>query len=191
MARIFEIHRQPRKPRSNSPGDHPIDAVIGVNDVTAVTAAAVAEAVGLPHNSVASVTAARNKRRMRELLSGKAFPSRTMPSSLLMVIRRQFAQQVVYPCVVKPLILSASCGVIRANDEEEFSTCVPSGGRAPHDLGSDGKGRAGPVDPRRGFCAGDRSRAGGIAHTRECFSLWRCSINLIRSTAPSSRRRSM
>ena len=101
--------------------DHPIDAVIGVDDVTAVTAAAVAEAVGLPHNSVASVTAARNKRQMRELLSGqgipvprhKVFPRDGNPMD--------FAKQVVYPCVVKPLILSASCGVIRANDEEEFS----------------------------------------------------------------------
>ena len=26
-----------------------------------------------------------------------------------------------YPCVVKPLILSASCGVIRADDEEEYA----------------------------------------------------------------------
>ncbi len=99
---------------------HPIDAVIGVDDVTAVAAAAVAEAVGLPHNSVASATAARNKRQMRELLSGqgisvprhKVFPLDGDP--------REFAKQVIYPCVLKPLILSASCGVIRANDEEEF-----------------------------------------------------------------------
>ena len=100
---------------------HPIDAVIGVDDVTAVTAAAIAQAIGLPHNSVASVTAARNKRLMRELLSGqgilvpchRVFPLDGDP--------RKFAKQIVYPCVVKPLILSASCGVIRANDEEEFS----------------------------------------------------------------------
>ena len=100
---------------------HPIDAVIGVDDVTAVAAAAVAEAVGLPHNSVASVTAARNKRQMRELLSGQGIPvphHRVFP---LDADPREFAKQVVYPCVVKPLILSASCGVIRANDEEEFN----------------------------------------------------------------------
>ena len=53
---------------------HPLDAVIGVDDVTAVTAAAIAQAIGLPHNSVASVTAARNKRLMRELLSGQGIP---------------------------------------------------------------------------------------------------------------------
>jgi len=100
---------------------HPIDAVIGVDDVTAVAAAAVAEAVGLPHNSVASVTAARNKRQMRELLSGQGIP---VPHHRVFPFdgdSREFAKHVIYPCVVKPLILSASCGVIRANDEKEFS----------------------------------------------------------------------
>ena len=99
---------------------HPIDAVIGVDDVTAIAAAAVAEAVGVPHNSVASVTAARNKRQMRELLSGQGIP---VPRHTVFPFDgdpREFAKQVGYPCVVKPLILSASCGVIRANDEEEF-----------------------------------------------------------------------
>jgi len=99
---------------------HPIDAVIGVDDVTAVAAAAVAEAVGLPHNSVASVTAARNKRQMRELLSGQGIPVPRHKVFPLDGDPREFAKQVNYPCVVKPLILSASCGVIRANDEEEF-----------------------------------------------------------------------
>ncbi|MDR4479868.1 MAG: ATP-grasp domain-containing protein [Nitrospira sp.] len=100
---------------------HPIDAVIGVNDVTAVTAAVVAEALGLPHNSVASVTAAGNKRRMRELLSAQGI---TVPRHAVFPLDGDpttFARQVRYPCVVKPLILSASCGVIRANDEEEFT----------------------------------------------------------------------
>ena len=101
--------------------DHPIDAVIGVDDVTAVTAAAVAEAVGLPHNSLASVTTAGNKRQMRELLSGQGIPVPRHTVFPLDGDPMEFAKQVVYPCVVKPLILSASCGVIRANDEEEFS----------------------------------------------------------------------
>ena len=100
--------------------DHPIDAVIGVDDVTAVAAAAVAEAVGLPHNSVASVTAARNKRQMRELLSSQNIPVPRHRVFPLDGNPTNFAKQLVYPCVVKPLILSASCGVIRANDEEEF-----------------------------------------------------------------------
>ena len=89
---------------------HPIDAVIGVDDVTAVAAAAVAETVGLPHNSVASVTAARNKRQMRELLSGQGIPVPRHKVFSLDGDPMEFAKQVVYPCVVKPLILSASCG---------------------------------------------------------------------------------
>lgn len=100
---------------------HPIDGVIGVDDVTTISAAVIAEAIGLPHNSVASVTAAGNKRRMRELLSRQGIP---VPRHRVFPIdgdARAFAKQVVYPCVVKPLILSASCGVIRANDEAEFT----------------------------------------------------------------------
>ena len=99
---------------------HPIDAVIGVDDVTAITAAAIAQAIGLPHNSVGSVAAARNKRQMRELLSGQGILVPRHKVFLLDGDPGEFAKQVVYPCVVKPLILSASCGVIRANDEEEF-----------------------------------------------------------------------
>ena len=38
----------------------PIDAVIGVDDHTAVLAAHISAALGLPHNSVASVAAASN-----------------------------------------------------------------------------------------------------------------------------------
>jgi biotin carboxylase len=114
---------------------HPIDAVIGVDDVTAVAAAAVAEAVGLPHNSVASVTAARNKRQMRELLSGQGIPVPRHKVFPLDGDPREFAKQVVYPCVVKPLILSASCGVIRANDEEEFRGAFRRVGTLLNNLG--------------------------------------------------------
>ena len=83
---MFDIHRLPRETAVEFARDHPIDAVIGVDDVTAVAAAAVAEAVGLPHNSVASVTAARNKRQMRELLSGQGIPvprHRVFPSTVI------------------------------------------------------------------------------------------------------------
>jgi biotin carboxylase len=114
---------------------HPIDAVIGVDDVTAVVAAAVAEAVGLPHNSVASVTAARNKRQMRELLSGQGIPVPRHTVFPLDGDPREFARQVDYPCVVKPLILSASCGVIRANDEEEFMGAFRRVGTLLNNLG--------------------------------------------------------
>jgi biotin carboxylase len=98
----------------------PIDAVVGVDDDTAVLAALIAERMGLPHNSVDSVAAAKNKRVMRERLSRQGLP---VPRHRVFPIdgnAEECAKEVHYPCVVKPLILSASCGVIRANDEEEF-----------------------------------------------------------------------
>jgi len=98
----------------------PIDAVIGVDDHTAVLAAHISAALGLPHNSVASVAAASNKHRMRTILRQQGVP---VPRFAVFPIDGDpaaFAGQAAYPCVVKPLILSASCGVIRANDEQEF-----------------------------------------------------------------------
>jgi biotin carboxylase len=99
---------------------HPIDAVVGVDDETVVLAAVISEALSLPHNSVASVSAARNKYRMRELLHQSGVPA---PRYALFSIDDDpatVARQVIFPCVVKPLHLSASRGVIRANNETEF-----------------------------------------------------------------------
>jgi biotin carboxylase len=100
--------------------NHPIDTVIGVDDATVVLAATLAEALGLPHNALEAVRAARNKQLMRELLqfhrvSVPAFRSFTIHDDPALR-----ADEISYPCVVKPLVLSASCGVIRANTPQEF-----------------------------------------------------------------------
>jgi biotin carboxylase len=99
---------------------HPVDAVVGVDDLTVVAAAAIAKALGLPHNSVESVATARNKHRTREVLSRAGLP---VPWFGLLSVRDDpaaAASRVPYPCVVKPLVLSASRGVIRADGEEAF-----------------------------------------------------------------------
>jgi biotin carboxylase len=99
---------------------HQIHAVIGVEDQTTVVAAAIAAKLGLPHNSVASAEAARNKHRMRELLQAHGVP---VPRHRVFSVHGDAAacaRAVRFPCVLKPLVLSASCGVIRANDTEEF-----------------------------------------------------------------------
>jgi biotin carboxylase len=57
---------------------------------------------------------------MRELLSRQGIPVPRHTVFPLDGDARRFAKLIAYPCVVKPLILSASCGVIRANNEEEF-----------------------------------------------------------------------
>lgn len=98
----------------------PIDAVVGVDDDTTVLAALAAEALGLPHNSVESVKAARYKDVTRLIL---AETDLNQPTFRLVGTDQdplQAAEAITYPCVVKPLALSASRGVIRANDPGEF-----------------------------------------------------------------------
>ncbi len=103
---------------------HRIDAVIGVDDATVVTAAAIGAALGLPHNPIASVSAAHNKFRMRELLCRHGVPVPRYTLFPLEADPASVAESVRYPCVVKPLALSASCGVIRANDPTECAAAL-------------------------------------------------------------------
>src|SRR2546422_1065127 len=98
----------------------PIDVVVGVDDHTTVVAAVISAALGLPHNPVTAVAAARNKHRMRELLQARGLP---VPRFALFSVDdapAAITEKIAFPCVVKPISLSASCGVIRANDRDEF-----------------------------------------------------------------------
>jgi biotin carboxylase len=97
-----------------------IDVVVGVDDHTTVVAAVLSAALRLPHNPVTAVAAARNKHRMRELLRAQGLP---VPRFALFSVDDDpaaIAEKIAFPCVVKPISLSASCGVIRANDRDEF-----------------------------------------------------------------------
>lgn len=114
---------------------HPIHAVLGVDDTTAVLAAHVAAALKLPHNSVDSVSAARNKYRMRELLHAHGVPVPRFVRFSIFDDPVVCAEQVSYPCVLKPLVLSASCGVIRANDPTEFASAFQRVTSLLHRLG--------------------------------------------------------
>lgn len=103
----------------------PIDAVVGVDDDTTVLAALAAEALGLPHNSVESVKATHYKDVMRLILSeadnvlSPWFELVSIDEDPAVVARR-----VTYPCVVKPLSLSASRGVIRADDPQQLEAAM-------------------------------------------------------------------
>ena len=98
----------------------PIDVVLGVNDQSAVLASIISEALGLSANSIDSVRAASNKQTMRRLLQKEGLPC---PNFTVVGIDEKPADivpQVTFPCVLKPLTLSGSCGVIRADDQESF-----------------------------------------------------------------------
>ena len=97
-----------------------VAAVVPVDDDTAVIAAQTAAALGLPGNPPEAVRATREKHRLRQRLqqAGQRVPwfrvctTADEPETV--------AAEVSYPCVLKPVFLSASRGVIRADDPESF-----------------------------------------------------------------------
>src|SRR5215510_241126 len=102
----------------------PIDAVIPVDEDTAVVAASVAKALKLNHNSVEAAITAKNKHQMRELLSRAGVQVPRFWHFSLDEDAREVAARVSYPCVVKPVFLSTSRGVMRADNEEELTEVV-------------------------------------------------------------------
>jgi biotin carboxylase len=66
------------------------------------------------------VAATRNKHRLRLLLSQAGLLSPPFSRFDINDDPVQVAQQVPFPCVVKPLCLSASRGVMRANNPDQF-----------------------------------------------------------------------
>jgi biotin carboxylase len=98
----------------------PLDAVVPVDDVTTVAAAAICRALGLRSSPVGAVTATRNKLTMRERLAAAGVRSPAFTSWSVADDPGDAAARASYPCVLKPLVLSASRGVIRADDPAEF-----------------------------------------------------------------------
>ncbi len=101
--------------------ESPFQAVIGIDDKTVILAAMANEALSLAHNSVESAQATRNKYLMRKALQFSNIPS---PHFELLTIDEnplEWAKRLKYPCVLKPTFLSASRGVIRANNSTEFT----------------------------------------------------------------------
>ena len=100
---------------------YPLKAIVAVDEEPTVLAAKASMALGLPHNLPGSVEAATNKHRFRTALAEAGLPS---PGFTLVSVEddpAQAARRVDYPCVLKPVALSASRGVIRANDPAAFA----------------------------------------------------------------------
>jgi biotin carboxylase len=103
-------------------GRRPLSAVVGVDDLTTVAAAAIAERLGLRGSAVAAVAAARDKYQMRQCLAAAGVPIPRFRRIALKDDPFLAARGVAFPCVLKPLALSASRGVIRANNVDQFIT---------------------------------------------------------------------
>lgn len=99
----------------------PFAAVLGCDDASTELAALAATELGLPHNPTTAVRLARRKDLARERLSKASVP---VPHHWRLDLRRPLAAQIEdiqFPCVLKPVALSASRGVIRVNNVTELT----------------------------------------------------------------------
>ncbi|HJY85833.1 MAG TPA: ATP-grasp domain-containing protein [Candidatus Acidoferrales bacterium] len=102
----------------------PVDAILALGDRPTETAAYAAQALGLVSNSPESVQGCRNKLRQREILRAAGLPVPEFFSFGLSEPLDAVLPRVKFPCVVKPLSLAASQGVVRANDALELDGAV-------------------------------------------------------------------
>jgi biotin carboxylase len=104
--------------------DTPLAAIVGVDDQGVMTAALAAERLGLPHNPPLAVARTRDKAAMRRALRDARVPQ---PRFALLGPGDDLAAalgETGLPGVVKPLSLSGSRGVIRADDLVQARTAV-------------------------------------------------------------------
>ena len=99
---------------------HPLSAILGAEDLTTLLAAEASAALGLPHNPPEAVRRTVDKGAQRQALkrAGLQVPE-------FHVVRadeglEKAAAHASYPCVLKPLSLGASRGVIRVDTTDEF-----------------------------------------------------------------------
>jgi biotin carboxylase len=117
------VHVNPRDPQGSADRlmaqSGPVSAVVAADTPMLVLAAAVAARLGLPHNPVAAVIAATDKagQRRRWALAAVDQPAfRIVPAAALDDSVQQAAAQIGFPCMVKAVSLSASQGVLRADN---------------------------------------------------------------------------
>ena len=96
------------------------DGVAAVGDGPAEAAAVAAEMFGVPFHPPATARACRDKFLARQLYEAAGMRTPWFFRAALDGDVDALAARAQYPCVLKPLGLSASRGVIRANSREEF-----------------------------------------------------------------------
>jgi len=100
---------------------YPLAAIVGVDDETTLIAALASQALGLPGNAPDAIRVTANKHRFRTRLANSGL---AVPRFFLVPVGDDpapAARGSFYPAVLKPLALSASRGVIRADDPDQFA----------------------------------------------------------------------
>ena len=101
-------------------GDARPDGIIAVGDRPVVIAAQVADTFRLPWHLAVAARASRNKLESRRAMQAAGIRVPWHRPMLFVDDPQRFASSCPYPVVVKPLAMSGSRGVIRANDAREF-----------------------------------------------------------------------
>ncbi|MGH9791996.1 MAG: ATP-grasp domain-containing protein, partial [Candidatus Acidiferrales bacterium] len=106
-------------------GQCSVNAVLALGDRATTAAAYLTRALSLPGNSPRAVAQCHSKLLQREALRNAGLP---VPEFFALKLNRDdvepIAHRARYPCVLKPLALAASQGVIRANDADEFRVAL-------------------------------------------------------------------
>ena len=100
--------------------DHPLNAILAVDDQGVALASRAARWLDLPHNPIDAVLATRNKLNLRRRLAAAALASPEYLAAGIHDDPAVLAERAPYPCVLKPLALSGSRGVIRADNPPAF-----------------------------------------------------------------------
>ena len=96
----------------------PLDAVVAVDDEGVLVAALAAQRLGLAHNPPDAAARSRDKAAMRRALEDAGVPQPEFRMAGPDAEVAGLAAEVGFPCVLKPVSLSGSRGVIRADDPE-------------------------------------------------------------------------
>ncbi len=99
----------------------PISAILPVDDSGGALAARASAALGLPYNDEQAAHAARDKGKMRQMLRQGGALCPAYLEAPFTADPAQIGEEIQYPCVVKPLQLSGSRGVIRADNPTQFA----------------------------------------------------------------------
>jgi biotin carboxylase len=100
--------------------DRVFDGIVAVGDRPAEIAAGIAEKLNIPFHPQRAVAASRNKFEAKRQFAAAGLPVPWFRRAQLDADRVKAAREASYPCVLKPLGLSASRGVIRADTPAEF-----------------------------------------------------------------------
>ncbi|HEU5059384.1 MAG TPA: ATP-grasp domain-containing protein [Kofleriaceae bacterium] len=101
-------------------GGEPVAGVVATDEKTALIAGLVAARLGLRAAPIEAARAAADKRRFRERMRAAGLPHPDFAVVAAGSDPRPAARALGYPVVVKPLHLSASRGVMRADGDEEL-----------------------------------------------------------------------